>query len=85
MSDVIRMGRTPRYKDRNLQRLYDGMLALAADPESELYWKGRQRTGASHRCAFWNGYNGTGREPGRMTLAWICWQAGREWAKRTKA
>ncbi len=45
----------PRYKDRNMQRIYESMLSLAADRTSELYHKGNPRRGAGHRAAFWDG------------------------------
>lgn len=51
-----------RYKDPRMQRLYETMLSLAADPKSELYvqqdgpQKGAKRRGAGHRAAFWDGY-----------------------------
>lgn len=74
----------PRYKNNSMQLIYCGMLILASNTESELYHKGKPRRGASHRCAFWDGYNGMTRSanatPG--TLGWACFQAGRKFAKQ---
>lgn len=79
-----------RYKDARMQGFYETMLTLAADPASELYWQGRPRRGAGHRCAFWDGYSGnftyTGPKrsahviPGSLSAA--CFMAGVEFAKR---
>ena len=81
-----------KYKNPSMQKLYDGLLVLAADPSSELYLKdGGQHRGASHRCAFWDGFSGkfdfSGPKrssqvmPGTLTAA--CFMAGREWARQT--
>lgn len=78
-----------RYKDSNLQAVFENMLTLAADPESELYYKGAQRRGAGHRCAFWDGFSGKFDLSGprrsanviRGTLSHACFMAGREWAR----
>jgi HTH-type transcriptional regulator/antitoxin MqsA len=82
----------PRYKNPQLQALYDNMLALAADKASELYWQGEPRGGAGHRAAFWDGFSGkfdfTGPKrsahviPGTMSA--VCFMAGREFARRQK-
>lgn len=70
------------YHTRNppLRRMYETMLALAADPMSELYHEGRQRTGAGHRCAFWDGYNGVSPSPHVIpgTFSAACAAAGRD-------
>lgn len=74
---------TNPFKQRDLARVYDVMLALARNPESELYHEGKPRRGASHRCAFWDGFNGL--RPGyipRGTMAWACLRAGEAWAKQ---
>lgn len=68
------------------------MLDLARNPESELYTKyvphleyeyvSIPRRGASHRCAFWDGYIGTKNVGlGRGTIAYECWLAGKDFAK----
>lgn len=72
-----------RYKNPSMQKVYDACLMLAADPASELYLSnGGQRTGAIHRCAFWDGYNGITRSahviPG--TLSSAAYQAGKTFA-----
>jgi hypothetical protein len=76
----------PRYKHPSMQKMYDGMLALAQDRTSELYHKGAQRRGAGHRCAFWDGFDGLTRTPhatpGSMGAA--CFAAGREYARMCK-
>jgi hypothetical protein len=80
----------PRYKDRHTQRVYDTLLALAADKTSELYYNGEpRRGGASHRAAFWDGYSGkytlsrcTSAIPGTMSA--VCFMAGKEHARREK-
>mgnify|MGYP003477032377 CR=1 FL=1 len=75
-----------RYKSPQMQRVYDVLLNLAADCTSELYWKGQPRRGASHRCAFWDGFNGLKKTPAAIpgTLSWACYQAGKEWARRQR-
>ena len=77
----------PRYKDRRMDGLYRAMLAAAADPDGEMYYRGTdgvlvKHTGAGHRCSFWNGFAGvrTLSEP-RGTLAAACYAAGRTFAK----
>lgn len=76
---------TTRYKTPSFQKVYDATLALAADPTSELYLRdGSRHTGALHRCAFWAGFDGARSSfnvPG--TLGAVCYQAGREFARRT--
>jgi hypothetical protein len=70
------------FKQPALARIYNDILALAQRPDSELYWNGRARRGASHRAAFWEGYNG--RRPAyisRGTMAWACLRAGEAFAK----
>jgi hypothetical protein len=81
-----------RYKNRQMQELYETLLQLAAEPASELYHKGAQRRGAGHRAAFWDGYSGryTYTGPKRSahvipgTLSQACFMAGREFARRQK-
>jgi hypothetical protein len=74
----------PKYKDKAMQALYDGLLRLAADKTSELYWKGEPRRGAAHRCAFWDGFKGA-RSPLAVprTITYACYMAGREFARRS--
>jgi hypothetical protein len=70
-----------RYSNRSMQRTYEEMMRAARDPSSELYLKdGRRHTGALHRCAFWDGYDGLTRTPHASpgTLAWACFMAGRD-------
>jgi hypothetical protein len=73
------------YKDRHLDRVYWGMLDLARDPTSELYLKdGSQHTGASHRCAFWDGFNGldpSAHKGAPGTMARACYMAGKAFKK----
>lgn len=76
---------TTRYKNVNFQRIFDGMLALAADKASELWTRdGRPRRGAAQRCAFWDGYMGAQRSPLNVpaTMSAVCYQAGRMFAKK---
>lgn len=72
-----------RYKTPTFQKTYEQMLALAANVESELYYKGKPHRGAGHRCAFWDGYAGVKRSanviPG--TPSAVCFQAGKVFAK----
>lgn len=74
---------TYRSKQKPLLAMYDKMLALAADLSSELYHKGMQRSGARHRVAFWDGYNGVTKSthviPG--TISEACAAAGRDFRK----
>jgi hypothetical protein len=71
-----------KYKNQRFQRAYDVMLEMAADPKSNLYYKGKPRRGASHRCAFWDGYEGT-RTTAVIsgTLSAVCFAAGKAFAK----
>jgi hypothetical protein len=81
-----------RYKNPQLQALYDNMLALAEEKTSELYWEGEPRRGAGHRAAFWDGvsgkfdFTGTKRSAHVIpnTLSAVCFMAGREFARRQK-
>lgn len=81
------------FRNQQLRRVYQTMLDLARDPTSDLYHGGKRRTGASHRCAFWEGYDGRviGTGPNRSvstirgTLSHACWAAGRDFAKETKS
>jgi hypothetical protein len=72
------------YFSDQLRAMYDTMLRLAADPTSELYYEGHQRTGAGHRAAFWDGYNGMVRSPHIIpgTLSGACGAAGRAFRKQ---
>jgi hypothetical protein len=74
---------TSRYQNTQHQRMYESMLAAAADRSSELYHDGRPHRGAAHRCAFWDGYAGLVRSanvvPG--TLSAVCFAAGKAFAK----
>lgn len=84
----LKGNRVPRYKTPSLQKVYDAILACAADPKSELYLKDgiTRHTGAIHRCAFWAGFDGVRSShnvPG--TLAAACYQAGRVWARRQRS
>ena len=82
----------PRYRNPSLERIYQTMLQLAADPASEMYREGRQHRGAGHRASFWDGFSGRftfsgkGRSahviPGTPSAA--CFMAGREFARRQK-
>lgn len=76
-----------RYKNRDMERIYRAMLALAEDKTSELYLKsGAQRRGAVARCAFWDGFNGLTRTPHASpnTLGWACYQAGKAYARTVR-
>ena len=70
-----------KYINRDFQKLYDAILANARNPASDMYHNGAQRTGAGHREAFWNGYNGTGRAPVRGTMAAVCYRAGKDFRR----
>ena len=81
----------PKYKDKNLQKIYEAMLELAADTKSELYHNGAQHRGAGHRAAFWDGFSGkfTFAGPKRSphvipnTMSAACFMAGKEFARRS--
>lgn len=75
------------FKQRDMARVFDAMLAAARDPKSELYHAdGSPRTGAMQRCAFWDGYFLKPRTahaaPG--TLAWACFRAGQAFRREKK-
>ena len=80
----------PEYKGKQMQAIYETMLALAADHSSELYTpEGKPRRGGEHRCAFWDGYSGSFMlnglkrsahvNPGTISAA--CFMAGKEFAR----
>lgn len=73
-----------RYKNQQLQALYDKMLLLAEDKTSELYRRGEPRRGAWLRAAFWDGFSGMKRSAHNVpgTLSAVCFMAGREFARR---
>ena len=73
-----------RSTDPRLQGMYATMLKLAADTTSELYHEGRQRSGAGHRAAFWDGYNGVKKTPHVIpgTFSAACAAAGRDFRRQ---
>lgn len=73
-----------RSTDPKLQGMYAAMLKLAAEPCSELYHEGRQRSGAGHRAAFWDGYNGVKKTPHVIpgTFSAACAAAGRDFRRQ---
>lgn len=77
------MSTKPRYKTASFQKVYEAMLAAAADPSSELYHHGKPHRGAGHRAAFWDGYAGLQRSanvvPG--TFSAVAYAAGKQFAK----
>lgn len=85
------------YVSRHLQNLYSACLRLAADPNSELFHRhsttGKlyRRTGASHRSAFWAGYDEamTGfvnklRRGQAGSDCWACYRAGVDFGEADK-
>jgi len=73
-----------KFKNTELQRMYETMLKVAAMPDGELYHQGVQRSGAGHRAAFWDGYNGLKRTPHVIpgTYSAACAAAGRDWRRQ---
>lgn len=73
-----------RTKNKQFKDLYEKMLQLASDPASELYHEGRLRSGAGHRAAFWDGYNGVRNTPHVIpgTLSAACAAAGRDFRRQ---
>lgn len=69
-----------RSKQPRLVEMYRKMLKLAPDTSSELYHEGLQRSGAGHRAAFWDGYNGVSPSPHIIpgTFSAACAAAGRD-------
>jgi hypothetical protein len=69
-----------RYRTPSLQGIYETMFRLAHDPTSELYHEGGQRSGAGHRAAFWDGYNGVKHTPHVIpgTPSAACARAGQD-------
>ena len=77
------MRRSRSFKDPALQRWYAAMMRAAYDRKSELYLKdGGQHTGASHRVAFWHGYNGVPHKYQRNWPAYACYCAGQDFRAR---
>lgn len=65
------------------ERVYNTMMQLAQDCSSELYYNRLPRRGASHRCAFWDGFDN--KKPAyipRGTISAVCLKAGRDFAKQ---
>jgi len=73
-----------RSTDPQLQKMYAAMMALAPDTTSELYHERRQRSGAGHRAAFWDGYNGVKHTPHVIpgTFSAACAAAGRDFRRQ---
>lgn len=73
-----------RSKQPQHQAMYATMLKLAGDMGSELYHEGRQRSGAGHRAAFWDGYNGIKPTPHVIpgTFSEACAAAGRDFRRQ---
>lgn len=66
------------------QQMYLQMLTLGLDRSSHLYRDGKQRCGAGHLGAFWDGYNGV-KNSGHVlpsTLSEACAAAGAELRSR---
>ena len=84
-----------RFKNPALRLTYDTMMSMARDADSELYVtpsglriidkQGRnRRTGASHRNAFWAGFDGL--HPtwiDKTSLNYAAFRAGQDFAKET--
>ncbi len=72
-----------RYQNSKLQQHFDLLLTFARNGGSELFAAdGGQRGGASHRNAFWNGFNGRPNYTySRGTFNYVGYYAGREFAK----
>ena len=72
-----------RFKDPMMRGMYDRMIENARNPNSELYnSRGLRRSGASHRNAFWAGFDGI--RPVWVvngTLGYACWRAGVDFSK----
>ena len=78
-----------------MRKMYDGCLASALNADSEFYVtpKGKRiidkqgrnrRTGASHRCYFWQGYDDAPIKwdaYGKTTLAYASFRAGQDFKK----
>lgn len=83
----------PRYKNRSMEQTYQTCLRLARDKTSEFYHKGQPRRGASHRCAFWDGYSGRFSLYGKNrtasaipgTLSHACFMAGVDYRKEEQS
>jgi hypothetical protein len=70
-------------------QVIDLMCKMALDPDSEMYYRSRvgllRRTGAAHREAFWNGFEG--RPKKYVSGSWCAWAyaAGRKFRKTAPA
>lgn len=47
-----------RFKNPAFQKAYEIARTMGADPASTFYVDGKPRTGAGHRCAYWDGRQG---------------------------
>ena len=82
-----------RFRNPMMRQMYDGCIASARNPDSEFYVTpgGRRivdkhgrnrRTGASHRCYFWQGFDGAPVNfdaYARTTLAYAAYRAGQDY------
>jgi len=84
-----------RFKLTSLRLAYDGIMEQARDSSSMLYINGERREvgnyGASHRQAFWNGYDS---KPGdwmppsvgcKTSIGYACYRAGQDFAKENSS
>jgi hypothetical protein len=68
-----------KFKNRNMQEMYDICRRLAGDLNSEFFINGKPRRGAAHRSAYWTGREG---KPNKLwprnSLSYACWAAGKD-------
>jgi hypothetical protein len=69
------------FHDRQLRAQFDVMVGSYFDPNSTLRVNGIQRRGASHRDAFWNGFNGIKSKYVKTSAAYAAFRAGQLVAK----
>lgn len=76
-----------RFKNPKMREIYDLMIKLANDPDSELYVspngiRMERRGGASHRNSFWAGVDGLNPIWNiKGTIGYACWRAGVDFGK----
>ena len=84
-----------RFKNVGQRTIYDVVMAQARDTESMLYIDGKRRVmgnyGASHRQAFWNGYDSKPDDwlpPSvgcKTSIGYACYRAGQDFAKENSS
>jgi len=66
------------YKDKSMQNTY---LVMYNNGPPMYKDSGYRHTGASHRCNYWNGFDGSKNVALPGSIGHACYMAGRDWRK----